>query len=285
MNVVKGVLGINDAPPPPDYTGAARATAQGNLEAAKYATVANRANQNTPYGSLTWQRGATDYDPWTQTINLNETGQQLLNTENASKLGLSGLQAQATDRVRAQQNAGWNDSALNKAGQAYDPNRDTNTATEAILRRVNPQLERRRAAIEAQLANQGITRGSEAWNNAQNDLGQAENDAYSQAGMQGIDLGMRQQGASFGQNNALRSTGFQEQNYFANRDLNQLNALRTGSQVTNPTFGNYTQQQTTTGPDMLSAANMGYQGQVAANNANNANTFGILKGASGFFTG
>ena len=42
--------GGNDAPPPPDYAGAARETAAGNLEAAKYATVANRANQFNPYG-------------------------------------------------------------------------------------------------------------------------------------------------------------------------------------------------------------------------------------------
>jgi hypothetical protein len=37
-------------PPPPDYAGAARETAQGNLEAARVATAANRVNQITPYG-------------------------------------------------------------------------------------------------------------------------------------------------------------------------------------------------------------------------------------------
>ena len=35
------------APPPPDYTGAARETAAGNLEAARANIAANRVNQNT----------------------------------------------------------------------------------------------------------------------------------------------------------------------------------------------------------------------------------------------
>jgi hypothetical protein len=44
------------APPAPDYTGAAQATAAGNLEAAKYTAEANRVNQVTPYGSLTYSQ-------------------------------------------------------------------------------------------------------------------------------------------------------------------------------------------------------------------------------------
>lgn len=44
------------APPPPDYTGAAAATAQGNLEATRAAASANRVNQVTPYGTLTYTR-------------------------------------------------------------------------------------------------------------------------------------------------------------------------------------------------------------------------------------
>ncbi len=41
-------------PPPPNYTGAAEATAAGNLEAARSATQANRPDEYTPYGSRTW---------------------------------------------------------------------------------------------------------------------------------------------------------------------------------------------------------------------------------------
>lgn len=49
--------GSPSAPPAPDYEGAANATAAGNLEAARYQTEANRINQYTPFGNLTYDRG------------------------------------------------------------------------------------------------------------------------------------------------------------------------------------------------------------------------------------
>jgi hypothetical protein len=49
--------GSPDPAPAPDYAGAAQATAAGNLDAAKYQTEANRINQYTPFGSLTYDRG------------------------------------------------------------------------------------------------------------------------------------------------------------------------------------------------------------------------------------
>ena len=52
--IVDAVFGGNDAPPAPDYTGAAEATAKGNLDAARATAAANRTNQITPYGNLTY---------------------------------------------------------------------------------------------------------------------------------------------------------------------------------------------------------------------------------------
>ena len=136
--------------------------------------------------------------------------------------------------------------------------------------RMQPQLDRSRNSAETRLANQGIQQGSEAWRNAQDDIGRQENDAYSQAALQGISTGQQ-----------ARQQGIQEQQYFNTRDLNALNALRTGSQVTNPTFGGYAQQATTAGPDMLGAANMQYGADMAANNANNAGMAGLTSGLFG----
>ena len=42
------------SPPEPDYKGAAEAKAAGDLEAARAAAAANRVNQVTPYGNLTY---------------------------------------------------------------------------------------------------------------------------------------------------------------------------------------------------------------------------------------
>jgi ribosomal protein S6E (S10) len=50
------------APPPPDYASAAKETAAGNLDAARQATAANRVNQITPYGNLTYSQAPRTFD-------------------------------------------------------------------------------------------------------------------------------------------------------------------------------------------------------------------------------
>lgn len=256
-------MGKPKTPATPDYVGAAQQTAAGNLEAAKYATQANRANQYTPYGSLEWNDLGNN--KWEQRINLTPEGQALLDQGNKTSSNLANLQDEASARVKAQQAAGWGDDKL-----VQSPFNPGETAQEAILRRMQPQLDRSRNSAETRLANQGIQQGSEAWRNAQDDIGRQENDAYSQAALQGISTGQQ-----------ARQQGIQEQQYFNTRDLNALNALRTGSQVTNPTFGGYAQQATTQGADMLGAANAQYGADVANSNAKNA---GIGNLTSGLFS-
>jgi len=248
------------APAAPDYVGAAEKTAAGNLEAAKYATTANRANQVTPYGSLTWTKDP--WENWTQSVNLTPQGQALLDQDQKTSQGLANLQDTATAGVARQQGRGWNDAAL--APAAINPGE---TAQAAIMRRTQPMLDRSRNSAETRLANQGIQQGSEAWKNAQDDIGRQENDAYSQAALQGISTGQQ-----------ARQQGIQEQQYFNSRDLNNLNALRTGSQVTNPQFGSYAQQQTTAGPDYSGAAQAGYGAQMDAYNAQQAGAGGLMGG-------
>lgn len=51
-------MGKSSAPPAPDYGAAAKETAASNLEASRYATIANRPTQITPYGTSTWKQGA-----------------------------------------------------------------------------------------------------------------------------------------------------------------------------------------------------------------------------------
>ena len=47
------------APAAPDYTGAAIATAQGNVDAARATAAANRVNQYTPTGNLVYSQTPT----------------------------------------------------------------------------------------------------------------------------------------------------------------------------------------------------------------------------------
>jgi hypothetical protein len=70
------------------------------------------------------------------------------------------------------------------------------TAQQAIMSRLDPQLQRQRAQLETQLANQGLVRGGEAFNAAITEQQQQENDLRTQAALQGLNLDMaaRQQG-------------------------------------------------------------------------------------------
>jgi len=58
-----------------------------------------------------------------------------------------------------------------------DPNQARENVQAALLERLNPQLERERAALEARLANQGISAGTEAWRAGFDDYNRMVNDA------------------------------------------------------------------------------------------------------------
>jgi hypothetical protein len=92
-----GFLGLGPAPKAPaapDYTGAAQATAQGNLDAARANVAANRVNQYTPYGSLVYtQSGEDKYgNPmWSATQTLSPEQQKLYEYDVAASQGLGQL--------------------------------------------------------------------------------------------------------------------------------------------------------------------------------------------------
>ena len=67
-----------------------------------------------------------------------------------------------------------------------------------------------------------------------------------------------------------RQRGFEELAYQRNEPINTLNAVRSGAQVTGPQFVNSAQQATTQGPDLLGAAQMGYNAQMGDFNAQQA---------------
>lgn len=248
-------MGKSSAPPAPDYAGAAQQTAAGNLAAAQQATEANRVNTNTPYGSLKYTQDTANPNKWTADVTLSPEQQKLLNQQNQTSLGLAGLQNSATGRVADSMANPFDMGSLAKA-----PIDAGTTAQEAIMKRLQPQFDRSEEQLRSRLANQGIMQGSDAYNAEVGNFTQGKNDAYSQAALQGINL-----------DTAARQNSIQEQSYLRSLPLNELNALRTGAQVQNPTFQNAPQQQTTQGADLLGAQSQGYQAALAGNNANNAN--------------
>lgn len=312
------------APPPPDYAAAARETAAGNVDAVRAQTAANRINQVTPYGSLTYtQNTGRTFNQAAYDAAMQNYYNQLSNPQQSStpdEKGMFWFNGQVTKSKQGQKPvmpneadfwSGGNPDGGWTATQTLSPDQqkilEQNTRLEqgllgtaekglgyvdkllenptidesklaqmpiqgqsvqdAIFSRLTPQLERRRGQLENQLANQGITRGSEAWNNAMTDQGQQENDLMTQAALQGINTGL-----------TARQQGMQEQAYMQDRPLNVVNALRTGNQVQGPQFVNAPQQGFAPGPDLLGAANSQYQANLGAYNAKAAQQGGLMGG-------
>lgn len=257
-------------PPAPDYTGAATATASGNLDAARLAQQGNMVNQYTPYGNLTYSQDPTSRfssgnPSYSSNIDLSPTGQALLNYSDQAQLGLGAQTTNALGRV---------DQSLS---QPFDQGSVQGVADQAYKNytsRLDPQWAHNQETTETQLVNQGLRPGTEAYDNAMRDFNSAKNDAYTSANTAAI--------------NTMPQT-YQLASATREQPLNELNALRTGSQVTNPTFNNATpQQQTTAGANMLGAAQaQGQYGQgiynanVASSNANNASTMQGIGAAAG----
>lgn len=320
--------GKGSAPKTPDYEGAAKATAQGNLEATRAATAANRINQFTPYGSLTYtQKPVSTVDQAGFDKAMAEYQKRLAQSQQVGSSGnMSGggrgsvlfggnrpsqsagqlVAPRIEDFTKVNPDAGWEQTvtltpeaqaaldqqlALNRkygevANIGFDRARDVfenpeldvsalpqrainvgQTAQEAILSRLNPQLAQQEEALRTRLANQGITLGSEAYNREMMQQSQRMNDLQMQAALQGINL-----------DQANRASALQEQAYLQDRPLNLINALRSGNQVAAPQFQQFAQQATTQGPDILGATQARYQADMNAYNANQAQGAGMMGG-------
>ena len=255
------------APPAPDYTGAARETAAGNLEAARATAAANRTNQITPYGSLiyTANPGTDPYGNtlYTATQTLAPAQQQILEQTNKLNEGLMSTANRGLNYANTVlSQPGVDTSTLPTVGinpgQSYQ---------EAIMSRLGPQIDRENAALEQQLANRGIAAGTDAYKQAKLLQAQKQNDLLNSAVVQGMGMGLN-----------ANQQAFQQAAYNQMQPINVINALRTGSQVQNPSFANTPMQAQTAGPDLLGAANASYQNQLAAYNAQQAAQGGFLGG-------
>lgn len=315
------------SPPPPDYKGAAEATAAGDLAAARAAAAANRVNQYSPYGSIEYSRTPSrTFDEAAYNAAMADYNRQLAEYNKraaAQNTGLYGSDPRerffglgsapalpapiaptrdafyrdspddgwaTTTKLSPEQqaiydkNIGLTQGLLDTAGTGLDyvdralstggrldesrlaqPSISGQAVQDAIMSRLQPQLERNQESLRTRLANQGLMEGSEAWGNAMTDQGQLENDLYIQAALEGINTGQQ-----------ARAQGIQEQYAAQDRPLNITNALRTGNQVSLPQFNSVPQQATTQGADLLGATTARGQWTSQAAAAKQAGTSGSL---------
>jgi hypothetical protein len=259
-------IGKDSAPPVPDYTAAAQATAAGNLDAARVAAAANRVNQVTPYGNLNYtQSGQDTYgNPmWTATQTLAPAQQKILEQQAGLSSGLLNTAQQGLDYAgNLMAKPGIDQSQLPSTG--FNPGQ---SYQDAMMSRLSPQIERENQSFEQDMANKGIGAGTQAYNTAKQLLGQTQNDRLNSATVQGLNAGL-----------SANQQAFNQAGYNQMQPINVINALRTGSQVQSPQYVNPALQSTTQGADLLGAANQQYNAQLAGVNANNAGISNFTSG-------
>lgn len=213
-------MGGKSAPPPPpvpDYQGIAGQQAAAQTDLTNQQTWANRPNVQTPWGAQTWEASAGT-DPstgrpitqWTQNVSLDPQQQRALDSQMAVQTGLSDQAQSFLGRVNDSfsQPYQWNNLPA-QAGPAQGGPLTTSIAPSSNIqtsfggpevggasaytgkagdalyaqstKRLDPQFAQAQEAQEAQLLNRGISRGSEAWNRAQQTQANQKQDAYSAA--------------------------------------------------------------------------------------------------------
>lgn len=250
-------------PPAPDPVATANAQSNLNTNTAITQQLLNQTDQVTPNGTLKYdQTGSSTFTgadgktytvpKFTATQTLTPAQQALLDLTNKTKANLGQI--------------GVDQSA--KIGSLLGTNVDLNTATESKIdalgaARLDPQFARSEDALRTRLTNQGIQPGSAAWNAEMTQFQQGKNDAFNQLYLTG------------------RGQGAQEALAERNQPINEITALMSGSQVSQPNFTS-TPNASVGGVDYTglvnnnyNAANAQYQAALGQQNAAMGGMFGL----------
>jgi hypothetical protein len=242
-------MGKSKAPKPTDPAVTAAAQGAMNLDTALTQSTLNMQNQVGPDGSITYSQDGTrpvyqselrdqkgniireagyiDLPSYTQTTQLSPEQQAIKTEQDAASLNLAALGNQLSGTLGDQ---------LTDNFSLGDPEREAKLI-EMQRMRLDPQLDERLEALRTQLTNQGIRQGSDAYDRTISRFDQTKTDAYNQ-------LALDARGQI---NNELLTED--------NQRINQIGALLSGGQVSQPMFGS------TSGAGQL--ANVDYAGLVS----------------------
>jgi len=196
------------AAPDPVKTAAAQAASNKDTAVAQYGL--NATNQITPSGSLnysqigTWADGTPRFQAETS---LSPTEQGIFNTGEETKQNLATIGRDQSSRI----------------GQLLSTPFDLNSARDSKIAGIqqkflDPQWARQKEALDAENFNKGIRPGTEAYQNAQQDFSTNRQRAYDQSYLDSY--------------NAGNTAALAERN----QPINEISALLSGSQVSQPNF-------------------------------------------------
>lgn len=141
-----------------------------NQQAAADQNKNNSYNQSTPYGSLSYTADPNSPSGYSINTSLSPAQQAILNN----------LQSFQTTQGNTANNLAQNVSGMYSQGPNIDPSSTTKQLQSWQQQYVQPLFNQQQSNLNAQLQNQGLTPGSEAFNNAQNLLARNQGDVTNQ---------------------------------------------------------------------------------------------------------
>lgn len=246
-------MGASSPPPAPDPVKTAQAQTQSNKETAiaNYGLAATNqrdASGNTlTYNQIgTWADGTPRYEAVQQ---YSAANQGLFDTNQRTQQTLANIGNEQSSRIQGLlgTNLSLGDDA--RTAKLMDMQRQ----------RIDPVLQEQEEALRTRLANQGVAAGSAAFDAEMRRFGQNRNDAYNQL--------------------AIDSRGLINQELAAERNapINEISALMSGSQVT-PFQAANAPRVTQANTDVAGITNSAYQNQLAAWNAEQQSSRGLMGG-------
>jgi hypothetical protein len=293
------------APPAPDYTGAAQATAAGNAQNLNAQTYANRPDQITPWGSSTWastsdnaayntalanwqasgsdpktRPDANTYTKWTNTTTLTPAEQAALNDQQKIQQNQSSLATTLQGQVASQMANGFkppdmssylngvpainsNFQGFNPSGQVKtDPNAYTSAAgsvnlnapkfdqatadagTQAAYKAATGLLtdgwQQDQNNLDSKLRMQGLTPGTEAYNNAMQNTLRVQGQQQDQLANQAVLTGNQLANTNYASALAGYQAGNSAQNQAYTQGLSSFDAANTATgQAYSQALGTY----------------------------------------------
>jgi len=197
---------------------------------------ANRPNQEGPLGSLRYTKDPTT-GFWTETREYSPELQGLFD----QRIGMVG-----EDISRAP-----TDESFAGEGQRLE-----NATYEKLTNLLNPNYEQQEQALRSDLANKGITEGSEAYNRELDNFARRRGESYRQAALESVGTGRQEQGRLFTQGLQSRQSDLARRSQL----YNELASLIGTQQIRTPTE-----------LDVMGPFSQQYQGQLGQVRDANAN--------------
>lgn len=228
----------SNAPDYPNPNKVASAQTASNEATARTQAKLNMVNQYTPYGQLVY----TDLgnDRFRSDLILPPDAEAAAATGMKISRGAADLGLAQVGRIGQNLAQPFNYNGIANDPSQFNGDQARQSAINALYgqatSRLDPQWGQRETGLVTDLENQGITRGSAAWDQAMGNFGRDRNDAYTSAMNSAIGAGGAEESRLFGLDQSARQQAIQERIQQREMPINELSALMGNSQVQVPQF-------------------------------------------------